>query len=236
MSDYGFAGFGAETGRFFAELRENNSKTWFDRNRDRYVKQVRDPAEAFVLTFGAQLKSIYPEVAFGTQRNGSGSILRINRDIRFSPDKRPYKTHLGLVFWIGEGKKVELPCFYLHVDTKGSFFYGGRHMFPKGVLARYREAVADETQGEQLVQILSTLTGPAPTGSELRVMEDPGLKRVPRGYPSDHPRADLLRYAGIGLAADIDTKTLGSADLVAWCLERAERLRPLIDWLRPLNG
>ena len=58
--------------------------------------------------------------------------------MRFSPDKSPYKQNLGIVFWIGSGKKVELPLFYLHVEADRAFFYGGQHVFPKAVLERYR--------------------------------------------------------------------------------------------------
>ena len=163
--------------------------------------------------------------------------------------------------WFEENRSryiAELPGFYFHVDAERSFFYGGQHMFPKEVLARYREAVADEKRGPKLVAILEELTGAAPGGKGgspggkgavpgeaaapkdrgklgLRLMEEPGYKRVPRGYPQDHPRADLLRYVGMGLSADVPENTLASADLVPWCLERTKTLRPLIEWLRPLN-
>ena len=189
-----------------------------------------EPAVAFVNALGLRLAKMYPSINYGTQRSGSGSIMRIHRDVRFSPDKRPYKRNLGIVLWIGAGKKVELPCFYLNVEADHAFFYGGQHMFSRPVLERYRAAVDDDVTGTVLVKILQKLER-----KDLRVLEEPVYKRVPQGFPKNHARGELLRYGGIGVSADMPKETLTSADLLGVCADFASNTRPLIDWLNALN-
>ncbi|MCG8479451.1 MAG: DUF2461 domain-containing protein [Spirochaetales bacterium] len=231
MSDSGsFAGFGPNAQRFFFELGENNNKTWFQENRGRYEDEILRPAERFVSSLGRELAALVPDVAFDTRRNGAGSVMRIHRDVRFSPDKSPYKLNLGVVFWVGEGRKVELPGFYFHMDAMRSFFYGGQHGIPKEALERYRTAVDAEKSGTRLEEILDDL---ARRG--LPIMEEPHYKRIPRGYPADHPRARLLRYAGIGVGTEISHDLLTSPDLIAVCLDHARRMVPLVEWFAEMN-
>jgi uncharacterized protein (TIGR02453 family) len=226
-----FTGFGKGAQRFFGDLAEHNDKTWFRENEGLYERELLEPAVAFVGALGPRLAGMYPSINYGTQRNGSGSIMRIHRDVRFSPDKSPYKRNLGIIFWIGSGKKVELPCFYLHVEADRAFFYGGQHMFPKPVLERYRAAVDDEASGTLLGQALRKLER---TG--LRVFEEPAYKKVPRGFAKDHARGELLRYGGIGAGADVPRAILTSADLLGFCEDFASKARPLMEWLRALNA
>ena len=229
MNEMVFTGFGRGSQRFFGELAAHNNKPWFQENQGRYERLLLEPAVAFVSARGPRLAEMYPSVNYGTQRNGSGSIMRLHRDVRFSPDKSPYKQNLGIVFWIGSGKKVELPLFYLHVEADRAFFYGGQHVFPKPVLERYRAAVDDDA-GTVLVKTLKALER-----KDLRVMEEPAYKRVPKGFPTDHPRGTLLRHKGLGVGMDILTATLTSPDLVDVCAGVASRTRTLIEWLCDLN-
>jgi uncharacterized protein (TIGR02453 family) len=231
MASGDFSGFGAEAQAFFADLGQNNNKEWFHEHRDRYDTEILEPATTFVVELGERLRESFPSLRFGTQRNGSGSIMRINRDIRFSPDKRPYKENLGVIFWLGEGKKVEQPCFYFHVDATRSFFYGGQHQFPRPVLERYRQAVNEDKRGSQLERILADLEADG-----LPLMEEPAYKRVPRGYDREHPREHLLRLAGIGVGTDVPADMLVQGDLTDYCVERAGRMKPLLNWLTEMNG
>ncbi len=231
MSDNGsFSGFGVDAQRFFFELGENNNKAWFQENRDRYEAEILRPAERFVVSLGRELAELVPDITFDTRRNGAGSVMRIHRDVRFSPDKSPYKRNLGVIFWVGEGRKVELPGFYFHLDTTGAFFYGGQHGIPKDALERYRAAVDAEKSGTRLQEILDDLSR-----AGLPLMEEPHYKRVPRGYPADHPRADLLRYAGIGVGTQVPFDTVTSPDLITVCLNHARRMVPLIEWFSQMN-
>ena len=225
-----FNGFGKNAREFFRELAEHNNKNWFLENRYRYDDEILEPAVAFVSSLGAGLKEMYRDLNYSTLRNGSGSVMRLYRDIRFSPDKRPYKVNLGLILWIGEGKKVELPCFYFHLDASRIFFYGGQHQFPADVLERFRAAVDDGERGPALEKILGVLEKQG-----LLLMEEPKYKRVPRGYPADHPRADLLRLTGLGVGTDIPFKMAAESGLVDLCGGYARQMAPLIEWLKPLN-
>ncbi len=226
-----FDGFSADTIGFLHELSFNNSREWFASNKARYESAVRDPAEAFILSFGAALAAEYPLVVYDTRRNGAGSLMRIYRDVRFSADKRPLKENVGIIFPLAPGKKVEVPIFYFHIELSGCFFYGGQHVFPPESLGRYRAATADDRTGAPLAAILSELEAQG-----LRPMEDPAYKRVPRGYPADHPRADLLRQAALGFGVDLSFDDIGRPDLVGRCLRAAVSLRPLIEWLFAMNG
>lgn len=224
-----FEGFSRSTRDFFVGLRDNNSRTWFEEHRDWYETGVREPAEAFIGELGPKLAGQYPGIRWDTRRNGAGSLMRINRDIRFSPDKRPYKVNLGIIFWMGDGAKVESPSFYFHVDGARAFFFGGQHLFPKDTLSRYRQAVADDSAGGELVRILKELDH-----SGLPLFEEPAYKRVPRGYPPDHTRADLLRLGGIGVARVLDPDVIAKPGLVTACERDAELMQPLMHWLAAL--
>lgn len=226
-----FTGFGEDARSFFVELGEHNTKAWFDDHRDRYEQLIREPAEAFIRELGEELAAIYPAVNYDTRRNGAGSLMRINRDIRFSPDKRPYKENLGIVFWMGEGKKVELPAFYFHFAPDRAFFYGGQHLFPKPVLQRYREAVDEEKSGGDLEEILTDLGRQG-----LPCFEAPHYKRLPRGYDPEHTRANLLKYAGMGCARTLSIEVTGTAALVDQCVSDAARMERLIAWVLRLNS
>ena len=227
----GFTGFGKGAQRFFAQLEKHNDREWFEENRARYERELLDPAVELVEALGPRLARLFPALNFGTQRNGAGSIMRIHRDTRFSADKSPYKLNLGVVFWIGSGKKVELPCCYLHVEKGSAFFYAGQHMFPKPILERYRAAVADARTGASFGKALA-----ATEKAGLEIYEEPAFKRVPKGIAADHPRAALLRHAGLGVGADVPPNLLSSDALVDFCEGVAAKAKPLVAWLVAING
>jgi uncharacterized protein (TIGR02453 family) len=226
-----FSGFGHGTIRFLHELSSHNDKTWFVENQGRYESELRDPAEAFIMSLGPLLAREYTSVLFDTRRNGAGSLMRIHRDVRFAHDKRPYKENLGIIFPLMPGKKVEVPIFYFHIGVDQAFFYGGQHVFPPVVLKRYREAVDHKRTGPALESILVKLDGQG-----LRLMEEPGYKRVPREYSADHPRADLLRQAALGVGLDLGSSELSLPGLVDRCVSAATQMKELINWLLPING
>jgi uncharacterized protein (TIGR02453 family) len=225
-----FPGFGKDARRFFAELSGHNDRTWFRANQDRYTRTVLEPAVAFVEALGSRLARSYPSLQWGTQLNGAGSIMRIHRDVRFSPDKRPYKENLGIVLWLAPGAKMERPAFYFDLEAGSSFFYAGLHRIPEPVLERYRRAVDDEATGAALVRLLARLAK-----GGLRVMEEPAYKRVPRGYAPDHPRSVLLRHNGLGVSADLGAAEVLDPQLPAMCAGLALRARPLMEWLLALD-
>ncbi len=226
-----FAGFGPDTLSFLQELSRSNTREWFAANADRYEQAVRGPAEAFIVELGQSLKAAYPTLRYDTRRNGAGSLMRIYRDVRFSPDKRPLKENVGIIFPLGEGKKVERPIFYLHIEAGNAFFYGGRHVFAPEVLAAYREAVDDGRRGAALESILADLAR-----GGLRPMEEAAYKRVPRPYAGEHPRAALLRQAALGVGRNLGPGDLADPGLVGRCRDDALEMGPLLAWLSALDG
>jgi len=224
-----FKGFGPGAAKFFAELASNNERIWFEDNRDRYEREVIEPAFAFTEELGTRLEALYPGLRWSLARNGSGSIMRIHRDLRFSRDKSPYKTNLGIIFWIGEGKKIELPIFYFHLEPVKSFFYAGQHSFPREDLGRFRSAVDDPRRGAALGRIMDALEAEG-----LPLFEEPELKKVPRGFEEEHPRALYLRLANIGVGRNFGKREIARADLPARCAAIAATARPLMDWLLAL--
>jgi uncharacterized protein (TIGR02453 family) len=226
-----FSGFPPAGLQFMAELADNNNREWFNERKQVYLDHIVAPAVAFVQTAGEQLQFISPGIQFDTRTNGQGSLMRIYRDTRFSKDKTPYKTWVGLVFWEGAGKKTENPGFYFGFDTSGGRLHTGVHGFQKELLAAYREAVADDDSGAELEAALAEVAaaGPYEIGEQ-------HYKRVPRGYDSDHPRADLLRFNSLYASSpNIEPAVLSSASLVDVVLEHCQNTLPLHRWLVKVN-
>ena len=106
-----FYGFPREGVQFLEDLAHNNNREWFEAHRQDYREHLLAPAQSFVIALGQELKSISSAIEYDTRTNGSGSIMRIHRDVRFSKDKTPYYTYLRVVFWEGGHKKMENPSF-----------------------------------------------------------------------------------------------------------------------------
>jgi uncharacterized protein (TIGR02453 family) len=226
-----FPGFPGEGLTFLGELAANNNREWFEAHKGDYRSYVLEPAQAFVVALGERLKLLSPEIVYDTRTNGSGSIMRIYRDVRFSKDKTPYNPNLRVVFWQGAGKKTDNPGFFFGMDAQGAGLFGGMHTFLKPVLAAYQEAVADDGLGAELEAALDSLSGAG-------VYEVGGeqYKRVPRGYDLGHPRADLLRYKGLYVRSPkIEPDVLTTPELVEVCFEHCQVMAPLHHWLVRVN-
>ena len=112
-----FTGFPKAGLQFLTDLAANNNRDWFQAHKSDFQNHIQKPAQNFVMDLGEQLQTISSQIRYDTKLSGSGSIMRIYRDIRFSEDKTPYKTHIGIVFWEGAGKKTENPGFYIGFDA-----------------------------------------------------------------------------------------------------------------------
>ena len=217
--------------KFLASLKKNNNREWFQEHKSEFENYVQAPALSFVVDFGERIKVISPGLTYDTAKNGSGSLMRIYRDTRFSKDKTPYKTHVGMVFWEGGLKKTENPSYWVGFDPDGGRMYVGQHVFPREVLAAYREAVDDKSMAGKLENAIEAVNknGDNEVGGE-------HYKSVPRGYDADHVRQELLRYNGLwAKSPTIDTKWLSSADVLDLFFEQAVELAPIHKWLVELN-
>ncbi|OGO15777.1 MAG: hypothetical protein A2Z14_00465 [Chloroflexi bacterium RBG_16_48_8] len=222
-----FIGFPKQAVGFFKELSENNNREWFNEHKKQYQEMILLPAQAFVLSLGESLKLLSNSIEYDLRTSGVGSIFRISRDIRFSKDKTPYKTHLGILFWEGHRKKMMNPGFYFQIDTDGAVFYTGFYQFPKDYLQAYREAVDDQRLGSELAAILKVIR--EQVGFEVG---GDRYKRVPSGYDTEHPRADLLQYKGLWAKSPfMDPEVISRSELVDMCFHNAVRMIALHKWL-----
>jgi len=222
-----FTGFSKDTISFYKDLKENNTKKWFEDNKNRYLESVIAPAQAFVTAMGEQLLSLSENINFDTRHHGPGSIFRIHRDTRFSKDTTPYKTHLGMYFWVGTGKKMECPGYYFHLEGDTIMLGAGSYMFTRNQLAAFRNAVDDRKNGEALKKTVDKVTK-----NPLYSIGGEHYKKVPRGFSPTHPRARLLLYNG--LYASLETRIPAefySSSLVQWCFGHYKSCKPLVDWL-----
>jgi uncharacterized protein (TIGR02453 family) len=197
--------FPAETLEFLTDLRAHNDKAWFDANRARYESDYVEPAREFIEVIGRRLNELAPGIR--AEPRVGGSIFRINRDIRFSSDKRPYKDHLDFWFWEGD-RKAAVSGLFLRVWPDGVVIGSGAHGFDKHRLATYRDAVADATTGAELAKIVADLEA---AGHEIG---GESYKRVPRGYAADGIGERLLRHAALYAHAELPTKAATSARFV----------------------
>ena len=220
MTGTGFSGFPPEAIKFFSEIRLNNNRDWFQVNKSVYIEQVRDPAVEFVIDLGTRLQRLAPSIQFDTAVNGSGSLMRIYRDIRFSKDKTPYKTWMGIRFWEGNSYKTSPSGAYFGFSDEGAGFHVGSYSWTKEYLAAYQQAIDEQSRGSKLAQIFEDL-------SEGYTLNGEKYKRVPRGFPADHPRGELLKFKSLFASVEgISIPVITSPELVDVCVKHFEKLLP----------
>ena len=128
--------------QFFKDLEQHNNKEWFDENRKRYESVVKNPLYAFVDEMIGRINSYDPEV----QIQAKDAVTRINRDIRFSPDKTPYNTHVGAVISSAGRKDKSVPGIFIRFDSSGVHVFGGAHGINTQQIAKVREHIAHNPQ------------------------------------------------------------------------------------------
>lgn len=201
-----FQGFGDEALAFFEGLEADNTKAYWQANKATYDDAVRGPMDALLAEIGPAW--------------GEGRAFRPYRDVRFSADKSPYKTHIGAR--VGDD-------FYVQLSAEGLAAGAGMWEMARDQLARYRAAVADDARGGALAEIVGA--GP------YELMAHGRLATAPRGLPRDHPRVELLRFKG--LAA---WHSWGAPDWLATPAARRHledfyaAAQPLVDWLHQHVG
>jgi uncharacterized protein (TIGR02453 family) len=226
----GFRGFPEECIDFYVELAQNNSKIWFDAHKKDFEEHVMGPARDFVAEMGRCLAKISPEIHADPRVNRS--IFRPYRDIRFSKDKTPYKTHLGIFFWEGSRAKMECSGYYFHLEPPTLFLAAGMHRFSPSLLGTYRDSVVDAKHGSELtkaIRKISKLKGYSVGGTH--------YKKTPRGYDASHENASMLLYNGLyAWTEDPIPSEFYSPKILAYCFDRFKKLSPLHKWLVDMTG
>ena len=228
MSNQQFSGFPEAGLQFLADLANNNERPWFEENKSIYKQELLQPAVAFVEALGERLREIAPKVRYDTRTNGSGSLLRIYRDTRFSKDKTPYKTNISGMFWEGAGKKMAHPGFGFQLEPSGLGLVAGQFGFSKEQMQQYRDGVLHDVLGVELETAVSTLQ----QSGKYEIMGKE-YKRVPRGYDPEHLRADLLRHKSLYIHPlnKISSDKVLSSQLVDICMAYFEEMLPIQQWL-----
>jgi uncharacterized protein (TIGR02453 family) len=217
-----FAGFPPQTVHFLDELKHHNTREWFQAHRADYDAFFLKPARELVSALGERLPELGPGIR--AEPKVFGSILTINRDVRFSADKTPYKTHLDLWFAQGDGPSRERPGYFLRLSTEQLMLGAGMHTFTDEALQRYRAAILDDGLAQRLQSVAEGIDQ-AELGGET-------YKRVPQGLPADHPRARWLRHSGLFAHTEQPLpREVFSPQLIELCMATFQRFQPLQQWL-----
>ena len=222
MSD--FKGFPKELPVFYRNLAKNNTKLWFNDHKSEYENFVKQPCIDFVEAMGERLEEIIPTINAIPKINKS--LFKIHRDVRFSPDKRPFKTNLGLWFWEGDGKRMECSGFYFHLEGNQLMYGAGIYMLPKPLLERFRNAVVNDRHGKKLQKITTQL---AKNGYTLGRKH---YKKPPRGFDASHPLAEFLLFNGLHTGIEIKIpKEFYKEEIVDLAFEHYKNMLALHQWL-----
>lgn len=228
-----FQGFKPAALTFLRGLARNNRKEWFEANRDRYEQEIKRPLVALIEEIDVRLAGFAPEIV-GNKK----SLFRIHRDVRFSKDKRPYKTHVACWFYhrdagraVGENAAHGGAGFYFHFAPGEVFTGGGVWMPPRPALLRIREAIADAP--EEFAAIVEAPTFRRRFGS---LEQEHMLQRMPREYAPDHPAGDWLRYQSFTAGHALTETDLGSRKLIDLLSRDFQAMLPLVRWINAASG
>jgi uncharacterized protein (TIGR02453 family) len=214
------ASFDRELFAFLADLRAHNDREWFAANKERYEAQVLEPALAFIEDFGYRLHDISPHFRADPRRQG-GSLFRIHRDTRFSKDKSPYKSNIGMHFRHERAKDAHAPGYYLHLEPGGVFAGGGIWHPETTALTAIRQAIVDDPGAWSRARRLGG-------GLELR---GDALKRVPTGFDKEHPHAEDLKRKDFFAWIALDEATATAPDFLDRYTRVCESAAPLMRFL-----
>lgn len=207
---------------FFEGLKEHNDRTWFNANKDRYERDVKEPFLDFISDVGPQLRKISTNIVSDPRPVG-GSMFRIYRDVRFSKDKSPYKTYGGAHFQLG-GKGVHGPGYYLHLEPGACFVAGGMWMPEPKALQMIRQRIADKPAEWKKAR-----------GSTLDHGED-ALKRPPRGFDPDHPMIDDIKRKSFTSSVRLSNRQVLAPGFMDTFVRACREISPLMKFLAVAVG
>lgn len=206
-ADARMAYFTRDTLRFLAELERHNERAWFLENKDRYEAHVKEPAGRLIADVGPKLGM-------------DGKLMRVNRDVRFSKDKSPYKTNVGIGFHpSGLPKGPLIAGLYLHVAPKESFIATGVWQPEPAILGKIRDAI---------------VARPAPWKAARKVgldEDETALKRAPKGFDPEHPHVEDLKRKSFTASVPLTSAQATSADLPKLMVAAEKKMRRLNEFL-----
>lgn len=202
----------------------NNTKEWFELHKEEYRQHLLEPSRDFVTEMGEHLQALVPTINAIPKINGS--LFRIYRDTRFSKNKAPIKTRIGIIFWQGKGERMSSSSFYLQFDPKTLMFAAGIRAFKPDVLAAYRHYLKNEKHRHALHFILEEIKSKGYT------LPEPRYKRYPKGFDKDLSYAYLSLFnAMYAFRLEPPKENFFSPDLVLDAYTVYEDLFPLQQWV-----
>jgi len=213
--------FTGESLRFLRALKRNNRRDWFEAHRDDYEAHVREPMTAIISRLAEDLREFGPEFV----ANPKTSMYRIYRDVRFSANKAPYKTHVAANFPARGLPRHEGAGLYFHVAANEVWVGGGLYAPPAPQLHAVREHVAGHARR------LRTLVESPTFRREVGTLEGERLTRVPRGFPKDHPAAEYLKFRQFLAGRDFEPAFAISPKFYGGLLAVFRNLVPLLRFL-----
>jgi uncharacterized protein (TIGR02453 family) len=222
-----FDGFPADGIRFLKRLKRNNSRPWFEEHKGEYESFVKLPMQSLIAALKPHFEKFAPEFDINPKR----SLFRVYRDVRFSRDKTPYKTHVAAHFVLrGKPKGIEGSGYYLHIEPGEVFIGGGIYMPDGDQIKRIRRAIAD--QPDRFLSIIRDRRFRKRFGE----LEGDKLKRVPPGYDPDHPLAEWLKLKQFFVGADWPESACYKRSFVDEVARAFEETAPLVRFLNEAMG
>jgi uncharacterized protein (TIGR02453 family) len=208
---------------FLRDLRRNNNRDWFNENKTRYEQDVRDPAVELVRQLEKPLGKAAPMLCAIPKRHG-GSVMRIYKDTRFSKDKTPYKTNVGISIRHQANTDIHAPGVYIHLDPDECFIGAGSWRPERTVLSAIRTAIDEDPQAWKRARDQKAFRGAFDLSGE-------SLKSAPRDFPRDHPMIEDLRRIDFIAIGPLSESELTGDHVVPLLVDRIKKARPLMKFL-----
>lgn len=217
-----------EAFRFLRRLKKNNNREWFNKNKDEYVGQLRDPLLQFISDFTKPLARVNSHFVADSRTSG-GSLFRIYRDTRFSKDKTPYKTSAGIHFRHESAASAHAPGFYLHLEPGGVFAAAGMWRPDSAGLRQIRDRIVEDPRGWK-----RAVSGKAFV-QHCR-LEGDSLKRPPKGYDPENRYIDDLKRKDFITSISLTENEACAKDFAKTLEARFKIMKPLVGFLSQSIG
>lgn len=216
--------FTGDTLQFLADLTQNNDRDWFAANKHRYESFVREPALELIRRLSPPIITKVSKYFAPSDKKVGGSLMRIHRDVRFSRDKSPYRTNVGIHIRHIGGKDVHGPGLYVHIDLDECFVGVGSWRPDADSLKQIRKRIVDEPKKWKTARDDKTFRNYFELDGE-------SLVRMPRGFDEDHPFADDIKRKDHTASTALSFEDALGDNLVDYCAERFTAARPYLAFL-----
>ncbi len=216
--------FSPELFKFLKSLKRNNRREWFQKNKERYEEELKQPMLRFITDLKAELQSVHAYIKVDPKPVG-GSLFRIYRDMRFSEDKSPYKTHLAAHFHHrSSAKDVHTPGYYLHLEPGACFAAAGIWRPDAPTLLQIRQRIVQEPAAwRKIIRKIPELGGDS-------------LKKAPKGFDAEHPHALDLKRKDFISSVPFTEKAVCSGTFMKQYLASCQKIDPLLVFLTDALG